>query len=273
MTFWAQYPLGRSEKSQKGAQCTRPPSSSGLLRMDVRIRPMAACCVPLREMVRISLRPLELFRPCEAVASGGAADSCSSDSKAIVTKVHVDWGQSSAHQSKRVFADPNRETMGLANSADEALGQCEICRTREKAQHIPIAGTSAGAAFSWKLRVDSSFLDDVIAPRAVGVFYKLPLLIPARPEFPQEARDVLRSSRLAISGWPEYLQAGFCAGRRMKLRFQEAGDAFSSEQTVAGAEYCLNSCFLRPGTRHIEWSPGRAPPTCSSVVAITKTSR
>ena len=72
--------------------------------------------------------------------------------------------------------------MGLAHSADEVLGQCEIGRACDKASHIPIASTSTVSTANEILQVDLSFLDDAIALRAMDAYSKYSISRPARSE-------------------------------------------------------------------------------------------
>ena len=60
-----------------------------------------------------------------------------------------------AYQLKRVSAEPDGETPGLANYTDEALEEREICCVFDEATQIPIAGTSTAPAFHGKLQMDS----------------------------------------------------------------------------------------------------------------------
>ena len=56
--------------------------------------------------------------------------------------LHVTRGHASAHRLERFWEDPDVETAGLANYADEALRQCEFRRAFDEAPHVPIACTS-----------------------------------------------------------------------------------------------------------------------------------
>ena len=46
----------------------------------------------------------------------------------IVTILHVVWGHASAYQLRRVLVDPDGETVGLANPADEEVGRRGVGR-------------------------------------------------------------------------------------------------------------------------------------------------
>ena len=123
-------------------------------------------------------------------------------------ELNVNLGQCPARQLKRVSAVSDREIIGLAIYVDEVLGQCELCRAFDKARRVPIAGTPTVSMFNGKLRADLSFLDDVIALRAMGVFPEHPLLIPARSTNHREVRGGFRGLRIAISGRTECIQMG-----------------------------------------------------------------
>ena len=82
---------------------------------------------------------------CREVKLGDATDTCSSDAKEIILKLHVNRGHTTAHQLKHVSIDCERETKGLANYVDAELGQCGISPAFGKAPHIPIAGTSTAS--------------------------------------------------------------------------------------------------------------------------------
>ena len=65
------------------------------------------------------------------------------DPRRIITKLHVKRGHASARQLKRVLVDLDGQNMHLADSVDEVSERCEVCRSCDKAPHVPIAGTTA----------------------------------------------------------------------------------------------------------------------------------
>ena len=101
-------------------------------------------------------------------------------------------GHASADRPRRVLADSDGYTMGLANYLDETLEQCEICHALDKAHRIPIAGSSTVSALRGKLLLNLLYLDDAVALRAMDVSPKHSLSIPARPKNPQEVWGELR---------------------------------------------------------------------------------
>ena len=119
--------------------------------------------------------------------------------------------------------------MSLAHYVDDVSEHCEICRAFDKAKDIPIAGAPAVLTLNRKLQVDLSISDDAIALRAMDPSSKCPLLIPERPQNPQEVWDVFRSSRVAIFGRPKGgegrhgSRADFCPGSRIYAQFQGVG--------------------------------------------------
>ena len=98
---------------------------------------------------------------------------------------------------------PAGETAGLVNVVAEALAQREVCRAVDKAEQLPIAGTPVAPPFNRKLQVDLVFSGDVAAPRTIDAFSEPSLSTPVRPKKPQDVREVLWSSRIAIFGKPE----------------------------------------------------------------------
>ena len=142
------------------------------------------------------------FAACKAVTLGDAEDGCLTDPEKIAVKLHAAWGHVAAQQSKRVLAHSVGNNMHLLARADEAMAQCEVCQAFEQAPHIPVGGTSTVAMFSEKLRADSPFSDDIIAPHVVDVFSKYSPLIPVRTKNPQEARDAGCSPWIGIFGPP-----------------------------------------------------------------------
>ena len=96
----------------------------------------------------------------------------------------MNWAHSSARQLRQVLFGSDGRNMHLPTCADEVLGECEICRASDKAPHDPAAGNSAAAMLNEKLRAYLSFLDDVIAARAMDVFSKNPPSIPIQTKHP-----------------------------------------------------------------------------------------
>ena len=115
-------------------------------------------------------------------------DSRAPDPERIIAQLHVSWGHASPHQSRRVSADSVEGPKGSVNYLDAAVEECEICGTSGDAPHFPIASTSVASAFNRKLHVDFLFLADAIAPHAMGVFSKYPLLATVCLKNPQAAR-------------------------------------------------------------------------------------
>ena len=167
--------------------------------------------------------------------------------------------------------------MGLADFADEVSDQSEMRGALDEGQHIAIAGASVASDFNWKLQVHLPFLNDVTTLRVPDVFFKRPLLIPARPTNLQEVQDVTCSPRIAIfgrpnsfrmdegGGWKDEIRTDCCAGRRIKPRFQgaiahswilgcrtvlargihtrpAAGERFPNRRILTAAQYCSNTC-------------------------------
>ena len=102
---------------------------------------------------------------------GNVGDGCLSGPKKIIAKLHAKWGRVSAQQFKRLSAVLDRDNMNSLNFVDELLARCEVCRAFEKAPRTPIAGTCTVSTSNGKLRVDSFFLDDLIAVRAIDVAF------------------------------------------------------------------------------------------------------
>ena len=131
--------------------------------------------------------------------------------KKTTTKLHVTWEHASAHQLKRVWADSDQETMGLAHYVDGASGQCVTRRAPDKAPRSPVPG----------------------APHGFDIFCNNPPLASVRCQDPQEVRSVFRGSRIAIFGWPKCIQmddgggwgneiwADICPGRRVSSTFRD----------------------------------------------------
>ena len=91
------------------------------------------------------------------------------DPKKIIMRLHFSWGHASAHQLKLVLVDTDRGATGLANYADEVSARCEICYVFDTAPYFPIAGTSTVLTFNASLQLDSLFLGDATALRAMDV--------------------------------------------------------------------------------------------------------
>ena len=89
-------------------------------------------------------------------------------------------------------------TMGLANCADEASGQCDTCRASHEAPQIPIAEASTALTFSRESGANLSFLGDAIALRAMDVW--APIATPVRSGNPQGVSGVFRNLRVAFLG-------------------------------------------------------------------------
>ena len=143
--------------------------------------------------------PPHTFSACKTAALGAVADSSSPDTKQIIMKLRVIWGNAEAQQLKRVSVDSDGETMGL-------LHQCDVYRTFDKAPHLAIAGASQVSSFNKELQADSPFLGDTNAPGAMDVPSKCSPLIQARPENPVESRNAFCSSWIAILGRPKRIQ-------------------------------------------------------------------
>ena len=86
-----------------------------------------------------------------------------------------------------------------------------------------------------KLKVDLPLSDDIVAPRAMDVYPKCPLLIPALLKNSQEVRDAFRSAWIGIFGrrkstqmdgggeWKSGLWAHLRSERRIQPQFLAAG--------------------------------------------------
>ena len=61
--------------------------------------------------------------------------------------------------------------MHLVNYVDEVLEHCDLCRARDKAPHVPIAGTTTAPMSNETLQVDL-FSEDIIALRASDAYSK-----------------------------------------------------------------------------------------------------
>ena len=136
--------------------------------------------------------------------------------------------------------------------------------------HFQIAGTSAASPYFGKLRADLLCLDDATALRAMDVFSEnsLPLLIPARSENHQVARDIFRSPGVAISGMPKCvkMEKEGCGDMRF-LRIFARRFALSSsfgarartlgsmEERAASRAECTTAWRRMPGSSRL--LPGR----------------
>ena len=101
-------------------------------------------------------------------------------------KLHVNWGHASANQLKRALVDADGGHAHLANNVDEVSGQCEVCRTFDKAPHVPIADTSTASMFNEKAQVDLPSVDGIVVLRAVDMRPTFSPLLPVQSEYPQE---------------------------------------------------------------------------------------
>lgn len=120
--------------------------------------------------------------------------------------LRVNWGHASAPQHRRVPADSGGGNKVLSDYADKALEQREACRALDEAPHSPLAGKSTVSTPNDKLRADLSFLDDLIALRAIDVFSNSSRRIPVRSKDPQEVWGALSSFCIGIFGQPRCKQ-------------------------------------------------------------------
>ena len=158
---------------------------------------------PVRGGSKCSFTPPRTFRACKAVTLGDARDGTLSNPKKIITKLHVNWGRSSAQQIKRILVDSEGKNLHLLWRVDEASERRDVCRASRRAPHVPIAGTSTVSTFKNKMQVDLLFLGDIIVLRVMDVFSKYSPLTPARYENPQEVRGALTNLWIGISGPPK----------------------------------------------------------------------
>ena len=85
-----------------------------------------------------------------------------------------------------------------------------------------VEGTSTASMFNEKLQAALSFLADIVALRAIDVFSKHSLLIPARSKIHQEVRGAFRSSRIKVFGRPQSIrmdESGRWGNLRWELRW------------------------------------------------------
>ena len=160
---------------------------------------MAVYVLTMSRMVRVILIALAPLRHAKRLRSGDATDACLSNPKRIRMKLRVNWGRTSAHHPKRVSADSAGETTGLVSYVDEALDQCVICRVRDEAPHIPIAGTSAVLAFNRKMQVDFVLPNAAIALHAMDFYPNYSPIIPTRSKNPQKYGVSLAARGLLFS--------------------------------------------------------------------------
>ena len=128
------------------------------------------------------------------------------DPKKIVMKSHVNWGNASAQQLKRVWVDTVEDSMHPPPCANDVLEQCEVRNAVDKAPHVPTAGTPTTATFNEKLWTDSLFSDDIVALRAWDVFSAYSLLVPVRLKNPQELVGAFCNPRIGTFGPPQCIQ-------------------------------------------------------------------
>ena len=172
---------------------------------------------------------------CKDVTLRDATDERFLDPKEIFTKLHVNWGHVSARRLKRVLADSGGVTMGLANCADEALGQCEMSCDFDEAPHISIAGASAVPTLNEKFQARPSFSYDKIAWRALGVFSEYSLLAPVPSTNPRGGRAIFeRPERVQMNGGGEWEMS---LARRVAWRpsFRERARAIGSSKEEMGS--------------------------------------
>ena len=116
----------------------------------------------------------------KSVALGDEVDSRLSGPKDNIMKLHANWGHAPAQQLNGVLVDSDRELMGSINVAEESPQQREVCCAYDKAPRRPIAGASRASSFSEKPHADLLFSEDAIASRAMDMYSKHSLPIPAR---------------------------------------------------------------------------------------------
>ena len=105
----------------------------------------------------------------------------------------------------------------LVNYVDEVSGHCEVRLAFDKAPHVPIVGTSTASMLHEKVQVNVPFSDDVIALRAVDMYFENSLLLLAQSANPQEVRDSFRAEWLRIFGPPAGIQMGGGGGRKNEI--------------------------------------------------------
>ena len=161
-------------------------------------------------------------------------DGCWSGPK-IIARLRANRGHASGQQLRRVLVDTDGGIMHLLTSVDEILGQCEVCRTFDKAPRAPVAGAPTAPMFIERLLADLLPPDDLIALRAMDVFPEYSFLIPARTMYLQELWGIFCNSRIGVSGHPQSIQTGeggdrrnemwtdSCSGSRIKLQIQGVG--------------------------------------------------
>ena len=96
--------------------------------------------------------------------------------------------------------DPDRENAHVVSNVGEVLERCGVCCASDKAPHVPIAGTPAVSKFNGKLQEDLSFLDGIIAMRAMDGYSKYSLLAPALSGNLQEVRDAVCGAWTGVFG-------------------------------------------------------------------------
>ena len=166
---------------------------------------------------------------------GEARDASISDSKKTITKLHVNWGHAPAPQPKRVLVDSEGGHSHFVNFADEVLEHCDVCRAFDMAPHGPTAGTSTVWMFNEMAQAGLLFLGDLVALRAMDMFSKNSLILPARSKNPPDVWDSSRGGWLGTFGPPKCLQmdergdwkneiwTDLRAELRIKLQFQGVG--------------------------------------------------
>ena len=97
---------------------------------------------------------------------------------------------------------------------------------------MPIAGMSAASTLNGNSKAKLLFLSDLLGLRALDVFPKCPLVVPARSRGPQEVWGAFRSVRISAVGHPKRIRmdkggewknevwADSCSDCRIKLPFQ-----------------------------------------------------
>ena len=85
-------------------------------------------CLPFTEEGLCSFAPPRTFSVCKAVTLGDARDGNRSDPKKIIEKFHLNWGQASAQQIKRVLVDAEGGNLSLLRHVEEVVNQCDVCK-------------------------------------------------------------------------------------------------------------------------------------------------
>ena len=101
--------------------------------------------------------PPQDFSACTAVPLGHARDDSDSDTRKIIMRLYVNWRHASANQRKRVLVHSEGGKSHLVNFAERVLEHCEVRRASDKAQRVPIAGTSTAPMFSEEVQADLLF--------------------------------------------------------------------------------------------------------------------